>query len=118
MVNREACELGHPPVPSSPRLQYCGFTVYGSAQTRYEDAWSFVFVLKVLTWHLATPWGPGEPVGGSVKVLTAGRCLLLVRCWYTEPGGPCVMGEESWGKLGLSDTCYPCMDDSDNHMFH
>lgn len=25
------------PLPSSPRLQYCGFTVHGSAQTRYED---------------------------------------------------------------------------------
>lgn len=82
MVNREAHELGLPPVPSSPRLQYCGFTVHGSAQTCYDDAWSFMFVLKVLTWHLATPWGPGEPVGGSVTVLTAGRCSLLVlRAW-------------------------------------
>lgn len=69
MVNREAHELGLPPVPSSPQLQYCGFTVHGSAQTYYEDAWSFMFVLKVLTWHLATPRGPGEPVGGSVTVL-------------------------------------------------
>lgn len=81
----------HPPVPSSPRLQHCGFTVHGSAQTRYEDAWSFMFVLKVLTWHPASPWGPGEPVGGSVPVLTAEGCSLA-RCWYSEPGGPCVVG--------------------------
>lgn len=43
---------------------------------------------------------------------------MLVRFWYAEPGVPCVMGEGSWGKLGLRNTCYPCMDDSDYYMFH
>lgn len=89
MVNQEAFELGSP-VPSSPRPQCCGFTVHGSAQTCCEDAWSFMFVLKALTWQLTTPSRPG---GGLQGVQS--QCSLPggVHCWDSEPGGPCVTAE-------------------------
>lgn len=92
-VNREACELGPPQFPAVPSRSI----VVSRSLAQHRCAWSFMFVLKVFTWHLATPWGPGEPAGGSVKVLTAG-----LRAWRPL--------WKSGGKPSLNTSSYPCID--------
>lgn len=78
--------------------------VVSRSLAQHRCAWSFMFVLKVFTWHLATPWGPGEPAGGLVKVLTAGT-QNLEPLW------------KSGGKPSLNTPPTPAWM-SDYHIFH